>query len=195
MPGRPCDARHKASGDGVRILDQRSTSDEHGIYTAKFAKNGIGAALPAAMFASSRPTRMEPVKLLAATRESFSMATPASWPLMSWKVPSGAPAAVRASITAAAAVRIERFGCPEWAFKIPGHSAASADAVSPPATEKANGKLLATRTSPDRQECGTDVGLDAHRARSWRRVRRSEHPGRRTRPRYRRTDAVAPRCG
>jgi hypothetical protein len=41
------------------------------------------------------------------------------------------------------AVRADVRGCPGWALTMTGQPAAHADAVSPPATEKANGKLLA----------------------------------------------------
>ena len=37
--------------------------------------------------------------------------------------------------------------CIEWLFTITGHPAAKADAVSPPAVEKANGKLLDPKTT------------------------------------------------
>ena len=38
-------------------------------------------------------------------------------------------------------------GCAAWAFTMTGFPAARADAVSPPATEKASGKLLAPKTA------------------------------------------------
>ena len=65
---------------------------------------------------------------------------------MSCRVCAGAPAASRAAETTAA-VRTDNCGCPEWAFTITEQPAARADAVSPPATEKANGKLLAAKLS------------------------------------------------
>ncbi len=45
------------------------------------------------------------------------------------------------------AVSSEVPGCPSWALTTTGHPAASAEAVSPPATENANGKLDAAKTA------------------------------------------------
>lgn len=61
-------------------------------------------------------------------------------------VPSGMPQSFTAFCTArptSSAVP----GCAECAFAITGQPAASADAVSPPATENASGKLLAPNTA------------------------------------------------
>ncbi len=48
---------------------------------------------------------------------------------------------------AIAAVRSDSSGWPEWAFTMTGLPAAHAEAVSPPQTEKANGKLDAENTA------------------------------------------------
>ncbi len=73
-------------------------------------------------------------------------AWPVSRPRVIAKVPSGAPARVRAPVTTSA-VASDSVGCPGWATSTTGQPAARADAVSPPATLKANGKLLAAHTA------------------------------------------------
>jgi hypothetical protein len=60
-------------------------------------------------------------------------------------VPSGAPL-VAAAAARTSQLRKEVRGCDPWALSTTGHPAASADAVSPPATEKAKGKLLDPNT-------------------------------------------------
>ena len=64
-------------------------------------------------------------------------------------MPVGAPASLRALLTTWA-VRTDSRGWPGLALTITGQPAARAEAVSLPATENANGKLLAvkTRTGP-----------------------------------------------
>src|ERR1700691_1878091 len=62
------------------------------------------------------------------------------------KTPPGRPAAATARVTAAATIS----DVPGWAscaLTTTGQPAASAEAVSPPATEKASGKLLAANTA------------------------------------------------
>ncbi len=64
-------------------------------------------------------------------------------------MPSGSPAATSAA-DAASATRRDSSGWPGCAFTTTGQPTASADAVSPPATENANGKFDAAkfRTGP-----------------------------------------------
>ena len=63
-------------------------------------------------------------------------------------------------------------GCALWALKTTGQPAASAEAVSPPAVEKASGKLLApkTATGPERDLPLADVGARQGSAVRQRRV-------------------------
>ncbi len=112
-------------------------------------KNGIGSGRAAATSARKRPARSDPVNVAARIRGSRSMASPASSPSTSWSVPSGSPAATSAA-DAASATRRDSSGWPGCAFTTTGQPTASADAVSPPATENANGKFDAAkfRTGP-----------------------------------------------
>src|SRR5580658_7180643 len=71
---------------------------------------------------------------------------PASTPCTRPNVPAGAPADASAPATISA-VRSEVTGCPSCAFTTTGQPAASAEAVSPPATENANGKFDAANTA------------------------------------------------
>ena len=71
---------------------------------------------------------------------------PASTPCTRPNVPAGAPAEASAAVTAAA-VCSEVTGCASCALTTTGQPAASAEAVSPPATENANGKFDAANTA------------------------------------------------
>ena len=62
------------------------------------------------------------------------------------KTPAGSPLAATARVTAAATIS-EVPGWASCALTTTGQPAASAEAVSPPATEKASGKLLAANTA------------------------------------------------
>ena len=68
-------------------------------------------------------------------------------------------------------------GCAEWPLTITGQPAASAAAVSPPAVEKASGKLEApnTATGPIGRwiimRSGRGIGSRSGSATSWRRSR------------------------
>src|ERR1044072_795984 len=95
---------------------------------------------------NARPPLTDPVKEAAAIRASFSAVTPTSTPSITAKTPSGAPAPTSAS-RRISPVRTDSSGCPGCALRTTGQPAASADAVSPPATLNANGKLLAANTS------------------------------------------------
>ena len=55
------------------------------------------------------------------------------------------PSATKPATTASCII-LQVFGCDGCALTITGHPAANADALSPPITEKANGKLLAAKT-------------------------------------------------
>ena len=71
---------------------------------------------------------------------------PASNPCTRPNTPAGAPAPASASATIRA-VAADVCGCPSCALTTTGQPAASAEAVSPPATENANGKLDAANTA------------------------------------------------
>ena len=77
---------------------------------------------------------------------SVTSCLPASKPDTRANVPAGAPTEASASMTICA-VRADSSGWPGCALTTTGEPAARAAAVSPPATEKANGKLLAAYTA------------------------------------------------
>lgn len=109
-------------------------------------KNGIGTGRETARSKSARPPAVEPVKAPARTPGSTSASRPASSPTSSVKRSSGAPASASARRTTSA-VATERRRWPGWALSSTGHPAASAEAVSPPATLNAKGKLPAPKTT------------------------------------------------
>src|SRR5262245_2226203 len=106
----------------------------------------MGSGRADAMSNSARPPGIEPVNEPAFTLGSLSAADPLAVPVMTANEPAGAPAPDNAALTISP-VRTDSAGCPECAFRITGQPAASADAVSPPATLNANGKLLAANTT------------------------------------------------
>ncbi len=87
------------------------------------------------------------------------------------KTPIGKPRAVTA-LPIAVAISSDVPGCPGWALTITGQPAANAEAVSAPATENANGKLLAAQTATGpmgariRRRSGFRSGLRSSIARS-----------------------------
>ncbi len=103
---------------------------------------GIGTARAAAASNRARPPRTEPVKPAAVTRGCLISSMPASKPCTRPTTPSAMPcsAAARRSSFATSS---DRAGWSGWALTTTGQPAASALAVSPPATEKAKGKLEA----------------------------------------------------
>ncbi len=112
------------------------------------AYTGIGAGRAAAAAAIASPPEREPVKPTARTRGSPTSVVPSSLPPpTSWeKTPSGIPV----SSTARPTTRATSSAVPRWAWcalTITGQPAASAEAVSPPAVEKASGKLPAPKTT------------------------------------------------
>ncbi len=94
----------------------------------------------------ARPPPGKPVNATAVTAGSATRARPAASPCTRVSTPSAAPASVRAAVRISA-VRTENPGCPGCALTTTGQPAARALAVSPPATEKANGKLDAAKTA------------------------------------------------
>ena len=115
-------------------------------------KNGIGTGRSAQILASASPPRTDPVNPAAAMAGCRSSRTPAGTPYTTANVPGGAPAPASAPDTIWA-VSTEVCGCPSCALTTTGQPAASADAVSPPATENANGKLDAANTATGPTGC------------------------------------------
>jgi len=109
------------------------------------------------------------VNVAARMRRSVSTARPSSSRYTREREPGGAPALARAS-TATAAVRRDSSGWPGLAFTTTGQPAASAAAVSVPATENANGKLDAAKTTTgpigtrSRRSAGRGAGGQSGRA-------------------------------
>ena len=112
------------------------------------ANTGIGAGRAAARSYNARPPASEPVKPTAAIPGSSTRVSPTSAPAdcTRAKAPSGRPAPVSAARTSRATTSLVPGweGCP---LTTTGQPAASADAVSPPATEKASGKFDAPKTA------------------------------------------------
>ena len=94
----------------------------------------------------NRPPAVEPVNPAARTRGSRSASTPGWSPKTMPNTPGGSPASAtawRASSPSSA----DRPGCEGCALTSTGQPLASAEAVSPPSTLNANGKLLAPKIS------------------------------------------------
>src|ERR1700722_3441766 len=106
----------------------------------------MGTGRSAAILARASPPPGNPVNPAAATAGSRSSRSPACTPWIRPNVPAGAPADASAPATISA-VTSEVTGCPSCAFTTTGQPAASAEAVSPPTTENANGKLDTANTA------------------------------------------------
>ena len=125
----------------------------------------MGSGRPFARSYSARPPPSDPVNPAAVMAGCWTSLRPASVPCSTANVPSGAPASASAARTTWP-VRTDRPGWPECALTTTGQPAASALAVSPPATENANGKLLAenTATGPSGSSIRRRSGRGAGRA-------------------------------
>ena len=132
-PARPVPISPPRSSAAARV----TTS---GLAAPSSPKKGIGTDRALARSHSARPAATEPVKPAALTAGASTSATPASKPKTRLRVPSGASQR-RAPRSSAAKVAALVAGWAGWAFTTTGHPAARADAVSPPGTEKAKGKL------------------------------------------------------
>jgi hypothetical protein len=112
------------------------------------AYTGIGSGRVAPASNRARPAVRLPVKATALVNGCRTSATAMSLRVLcsSEKTPAGIPVCSTARMIARA-VSSEVAGCAGCALTTTGHPAASADAVSVPATEKANGKLLALKTA------------------------------------------------
>ncbi|KAG1245188.1 hypothetical protein G6F68_015163 [Rhizopus microsporus] len=86
-------------------------------------------------------------------------------PNSSENVPSGRPCVATAAWITRPTIS-EAPGWALWALTMTGQPAASADAVSPPATEKASGKLLAPKTATG--PSGTLARRRSARGSGWR---------------------------
>ena len=112
------------------------------------AYTGIGSGRLLAMATNARPPCRDPVNPTALIAGCATSASPRvrPAPISSENTPSGKPW----SRTACWIARPTSSEVPRWAlcaFTITGAPAARAEAVSPPATEKASGKLLAPKTA------------------------------------------------
>ena len=85
---------------------------------------------------------MEPVNATARRSLCFTNSIPASSPLITDINPAGAPTELAARTIISPTI-VETIGWPGLIFITTAHPAARAEAVSPPATPNANGKLLA----------------------------------------------------
>src|SRR5262245_47517182 len=106
----------------------------------------MGSGRVVARSNSARPPTSDPVEPTAVIAGWVTSSRPACSPNTIANVPSGAPA----SASAADMIRAHSADSPGWlgcAFTTTGQPAASALAVSPPATENASGKLLAPNTA------------------------------------------------
>ena len=112
------------------------------------AYTGIGCGRSAATFIRAMPPEREPVKPTAWMAGCATSAWPMPLPVPVSKAntPAGSWQMAMA-LTIARATSSEVPGWAEWAFSTTGQPAARAEAVSPPATEKASGKLLAANTA------------------------------------------------
>src|SRR5690606_27212608 len=112
------------------------------------AYTGIGLGRAAAVSYNARPPRSDPVKPTASIAGCCTNACPTSLvlPCTIEKNPVGKRAVSMAWLMARATIS-EVAGCPGCAFTTTVQPAAHAEAESPPATQNANGKLLALKTA------------------------------------------------
>ena len=119
------------------------------------ANTGMGSGRAAATSISALPPFRDPVNPTAFTSGCLTSAMPTLLPESnkSEKTPSGKPHSRTLSSNSWPTSSLVP-GCAGCAFTITGLPAASAEAVSPPATEKASGKLLAPKiaTGPKRMK-------------------------------------------
>src|SRR5688572_3509435 len=94
----------------------------------------------------ARPPASDPVNATAAIAGCLTSSTPVARPETTAKVPVGAPAWSSAA-PRTAATDWDRPGWDGCALTTTGQPAARAEAVSPPGTLKAKGKLLAAKTA------------------------------------------------
>jgi hypothetical protein len=126
-----------AAADGVTTTGLRLDSSP---------KNGTGSGRRSMISSRARPPLTEPVKPTARIAGWATRSAPACRPCTMPSVPSGAPA-LRAAASRTSKTSCEVAGCEPCALTRTGQPAASAEAVSPPGTEKASGKLLAPKTA------------------------------------------------
>ena len=105
----------------------------------------MGSGRAAARSNSARPPAVEPVNPMAFTNGWSTSAVAASRPSSTANSPCGAPTFSSASTTISA-VRRPSLRCPPWILCRTAHPAARAEALSPPMTLKAKGKLEAPKT-------------------------------------------------
>ncbi|MCY1235778.1 hypothetical protein D9M72_484070 [compost metagenome] len=161
------------------------------------AYTGIGCGRALAVRINAMPPAREPVKPTAWIAGFETSAVPMTLPAptSSENTPSGRPAACTAFwITRPTSSDVPRWA--ECALTTTGQPAASAAAVSPPATEKASGKLLApnTATGPMAMRCMRRSGRGGLRSGSaGSKVACCQRPSRSTVANRRSWPAVRPR--
>ncbi|MNG89125.1 hypothetical protein D3C79_479800 [compost metagenome] len=188
---KPCAS---ASARVCRAVSNRNT----GLIELISAYTGIGSGRAWAAWHSAMPPLREPVKPTALMRGSLTSAMPTSRPepYNSENTPAGKPHCFTAFATAWPTSSLVPGWAP-WALTTTGQPAARAEAVSPPATEKANGKLLAPNTATGPR--ATWRWRRSARGRGWRSgralsTRTSSHsPARTTRAKVRSWVQVRPR--
>src|SRR5699024_5044241 len=110
------------------------------------ANSGIGSSRAAAKSNKARPQACEPVKPTALMADSTTNWAPTLSPKIILNVPAGMPVLDTARSMAPPTLS-EVTMCPGCALTTTGQPAANAEAVSPPATENANGKFDAPNTA------------------------------------------------
>lgn len=109
-------------------------------------KKGTGSGRCSMIRSRACPPPSDPVNPTARIAGCATRAAPAARPYTMPNVPAGAPTAAKAFDMISKQSRAVA-GWALCAFTTTGQPAASADAVSPPGTEKASGKLLAPNTA------------------------------------------------
>ena len=128
---------HPAAGNRLSPRRNRGWQKEHRVHRAQLAKERDRVG-PARAKIKQRPAATrDPVNPTALISGCCTSASPTSRrpPWTSEKLPAAPQCRIAASIACAIISPVP--GCAEWPFTTTGQPAASAEAVSPPATEKA----------------------------------------------------------
>ena len=122
-------------------------STTHGLTEPSSPKNGIGTGRSAQIRARARPPAVDPVNPAAASAGWPSSRRPGLHPVHQRERTRRGPGRGQRRCALISAVTSEVTGWASCALTTTGQPAASAEAVSPPATENANGKLDAANTA------------------------------------------------
>ena len=173
------DAAHPAPISAPRA-EAAAGSTKTGLIDPSSPKNGMGSGRCAHRSNSARPPRSDPVKPTALISGCCTSACPTSSPppWINENTPAGMSQAVMAAAIAAATTSAVP-GCAWCPLTTTGQPAAKADAVSPPAVEKASGKFDAPKTATGPigrwiiRKSDRGKGVRSGRAASWRASRKS----------------------